>query len=224
MELGRSGRDALDLPDGAAAGILRLAAPIAVAPGDRFVLRRSSGAERIVGAVLDVTPPRGISRRRQTAERVGRLAAPGGRRRLRPSPTLGSTSTGSLPGPDGRVLVALDIATSVDAVILAAVAAAGDGLTLPACSRRRPGISAPADDRRRARVRPPMTSSTGLSPKAGSCATAPSFARPGAPQRPARSPSLMTRWTASRPPRRRRSTAIGEAARSESARRRGSAR
>ena len=33
--IGRSGRDALDLPDGTAAAIVRLAAPLAVAPGDR---------------------------------------------------------------------------------------------------------------------------------------------------------------------------------------------
>jgi len=73
--IGRSGRDALELPDGAPAAIVRLATPLAVAPGDRLVLRGISGADRIVGAlVLDVAPPRGISRRRQTAERVGRLA------------------------------------------------------------------------------------------------------------------------------------------------------
>ena len=58
--VGRSGRDALDLPDGTAAAILRLAAPVAVAAGDRLVLRRTSGADRIVGAVvLDPMPARG---------------------------------------------------------------------------------------------------------------------------------------------------------------------
>ena len=73
--IGRSGRDALELRDGAPAAIVRLATPLAVAPGDRLVLRGTSGADRIVGAlVLDVAPPRGISRRRQTAARVGRMA------------------------------------------------------------------------------------------------------------------------------------------------------
>jgi selenocysteine-specific elongation factor len=72
---GRSGRDAIELPDGASVAILRLAAPIAVATGDRLVLRRASGTERIVGAiVLDPLPARGLSRRRQTAERVALLA------------------------------------------------------------------------------------------------------------------------------------------------------
>ena len=73
--VGRSGRDALDLPDGTPVATLRLASTVAVAGGDRLVLRRSTGGERIVGAVvLDVTPPRGISRRRQTVERVARLS------------------------------------------------------------------------------------------------------------------------------------------------------
>ena len=66
-----------------ASAILRLAEPIAVAPGDRFVLRRSGGRDPIVGgAVLDVEPPRGVSRRRQTVERV---AAPGGVPSRRPT-------------------------------------------------------------------------------------------------------------------------------------------
>ena len=74
--VGRSGRDAIDLPDGSAVAILRLAAAIAVTTGDRLVLRRASGADRIVGAVvLDPIPARGISRRRQTLERAGRLAS-----------------------------------------------------------------------------------------------------------------------------------------------------
>jgi selenocysteine-specific elongation factor len=71
----RSGRDAIDLADGSMAAILRLVVPVAVAPGDRFVLRRPSGGDRVVGgSVLDIAPPRGISRRRQTAERVSALA------------------------------------------------------------------------------------------------------------------------------------------------------
>jgi selenocysteine-specific elongation factor len=72
--VGRAGRDALTLPDGRAAGILRLAGPIALRPGDRFVLRRGATIEPVGGVVLDTEPPRGISRRRQTPERVGALA------------------------------------------------------------------------------------------------------------------------------------------------------
>jgi selenocysteine-specific elongation factor len=72
--IGRSGRDAIALDEGAAGAILRLAAPIAAAPGDRFVLRRASGPDRAVGGVvLDVAPARGISRRRQSAARVRRM-------------------------------------------------------------------------------------------------------------------------------------------------------
>ena len=73
--VGRSGRDAIDLPDGAAA-MLRLDEPVAVAIGDRFVLRRASGDTVIVGGiVLDPSPARGVSRRRQTADRVEALAS-----------------------------------------------------------------------------------------------------------------------------------------------------
>ncbi len=73
--VGRSGHDAIDLSDGRAAAILRLSEPVAVAIGDPLVLRRGSSEERIVGGiVLDPRPARGISRRRQTAERVDRLA------------------------------------------------------------------------------------------------------------------------------------------------------
>jgi selenocysteine-specific elongation factor len=74
-EVGRSGRDAVDLPDGSAAAILRLAGPLAVAPGDRFLLRRVSRDHRVVGGIaLDIAPARGVSRRRQTRERLAKLA------------------------------------------------------------------------------------------------------------------------------------------------------
>ena len=72
--IGRSGRDALDLDDGTAGAIVRLAAPIAAAAGDRFVLRRSSPAHVVGGVVLDPVPPRGVSRRRQDRTRVMALA------------------------------------------------------------------------------------------------------------------------------------------------------
>jgi len=127
--IGRSGRDALDLPDGTPAAIVRLAAPLAVAAGDRLVLRRTSGADRIVGAlVIDVTPPRGISRRRQTPERVGRLAA---------AVTAGASDDiadarldlhGILEHPDGdvgKIRVASDLVATVNAAILTAVTVGG---------------------------------------------------------------------------------------------------
>src|SRR4051812_31918483 len=47
--VGRSGRDALDLPDGASAAIIRLATPVAVSAGDRLVLRRTGGGGRGTG-------------------------------------------------------------------------------------------------------------------------------------------------------------------------------
>jgi selenocysteine-specific elongation factor len=75
--VGRSGRDAIDLPDGTdVAAVLRLVEPVAAAPGDRFVLRRPSGVSQVVGGqVIDVLPAREVSRRRQTSARVAALAA-----------------------------------------------------------------------------------------------------------------------------------------------------
>ncbi len=73
--VGRSGRDAIELPDGRAAATLRLDQPVAAAPGDRFVLRRVDAPAAVGGVVLDPHPPRRISRRRQTPERVAALAA-----------------------------------------------------------------------------------------------------------------------------------------------------
>jgi len=75
IEVGRAGRDALDLGDGTTAGVVRLSTSIALAAGDRFVLRHGPGRDPVGGMVLDASPARGVSRRRQTSARVGRLAA-----------------------------------------------------------------------------------------------------------------------------------------------------
>ena len=74
VAIGRSGRDGIDFQDGSVGAMVRLDAPVAVAPGDRFVLRRSTPATVIGGVVLDPQPPRGVSRRRQTGGRVAGLA------------------------------------------------------------------------------------------------------------------------------------------------------
>jgi selenocysteine-specific elongation factor len=115
--VGRAGRDALDLPDGTAAGIVRLSKPVALAPGDRFVLRRGPAQAPIGGVVLDVAPPRGISRRRQTAARVANLAggAPGARLDLH-----------GVLSERGGTAVAADVwAIAADAAITAVGEAAG---------------------------------------------------------------------------------------------------
>ena len=146
--VGRSGRDALELANHAWAGIVRLSTPLAAAAGDRLVLRRTSGSDRIVGAiVIDIAPPRGISRRRQSSERVGRLAAAieeGDHARMA---TARLELHGALEGGAGtgvgarqvigqavgsgpmRVEIAPDIVEAVDAVVLATVES---GMTLSA--------------------------------------------------------------------------------------------
>src|SRR3954454_1862125 len=134
--VGRSARDAIDLPDGAEAAIVRLATPIAVGAGDRLVLRRTAGTARVTGAlVLDPIPARGISRRRQTAARVGDLAeaVTAGDR------TAASSARLALHGVVVPTAGVIDLAKTVSTDLLATVEstvhlevtpAAGDGLPL----------------------------------------------------------------------------------------------
>jgi selenocysteine-specific elongation factor len=108
--VGRAGRDAISLPDGTAAGVLRLARPMGLRPGDRFVLRRGATRLPVGGIVLDPIPARGISRRRQTPGRVAALATATG------DPAARLALHGALVGPDGVRLA--------DDVVVAAAAAA----------------------------------------------------------------------------------------------------
>jgi hypothetical protein len=106
--VGRAGRDALTLDDGRAAGIVRFSGLVALRPGDRFVLRRGATVRPVGGVILDSQPTRGISRRRQTADRVSALAAgqPGARLALH----------GLLDGE-----LAPDVAAAAEASMLAAI-------------------------------------------------------------------------------------------------------
>jgi selenocysteine-specific elongation factor len=123
--VGRSGRDALELPDGVA-GILRLDEPVAVATGDRFVLRRAGGEPAIVGGVvLDPSPARGVSRRRQTHDRVGALAGAVASGDLAAIQAARTDLHGILP-PDR---VAPDVRETARAVGRAAVDTQGSTLT-----------------------------------------------------------------------------------------------
>jgi len=120
--IGRAGRDAIDLPDGTAAAILRLAAPMAARPGDRFVLRQPSGDDRAIGGtVLDPAPSIGISRRRQNADRVRRLADATDVQ-VAASIAAGRLDLhGAVRGPDGRMQLADDVAEAGAQEVLAAL-------------------------------------------------------------------------------------------------------
>jgi len=78
--LGRRGPQTIEPGDDGGTAILRLDRAIAVAPGDRFVIRRPSPTSTIAGGrVLDPEPPRGVTRRRSTPARLHALAsAPAG--------------------------------------------------------------------------------------------------------------------------------------------------
>lgn len=126
--IGRSGRDAIDLPGGSAAAIVRLAVPTAVRPGDRFVLRRPSGNERAIGgSVLDVAPTSGISRRRQNADRVRSLAEAIDAQDAATIAAARLDLHGAVRAADGRMRLADD------------VAAIGVREVLAALDRERPG-------------------------------------------------------------------------------------
>jgi selenocysteine-specific elongation factor len=72
--VGSSGREAVALDADRSTALLRLDAPVAVAIGDRFVLRRPSPGEvEGGGTVLDPLPPTGPARRRITLPRIAAL-------------------------------------------------------------------------------------------------------------------------------------------------------
>ncbi len=116
--VGRAGRDSQDLGSGETSAILRLAHPIAAAPGDRFVLRRPSPVETLAGGrILDPRPAHGVARRRITSERLGALAAaaPSSVGWLDARVQLHGALDGSPPN------VAPDVAAAVDAALVGAV-------------------------------------------------------------------------------------------------------
>ncbi len=128
--VGRAGWDALTLPDGRAAGIVRLAEAVAIRPGDRFVLRRGPTVEPVGGHVLDPMPPRGLSRRRQSSARVASLAAG--------DPDARLDLHGALVEPDGRVRLAIDVGNTAAEAVLAAATSG----PVPITAARSAGVAA----------------------------------------------------------------------------------
>ncbi|MFN8620013.1 MAG: selenocysteine-specific translation elongation factor [Chloroflexota bacterium] len=137
--IGRAGRDALGLPDARVIAMLRLERAVAAAPGDRFVLRRVGAGGLVAGGlVLDVVPARGVSRRRQTEDRVAALAAAaaGGDREAIAEARLDLHGLRSDAG--GGIRVAPDVLTAASGAARSAVEgwhasrAADPGMPLPA--------------------------------------------------------------------------------------------
>jgi len=128
--VGRAGRDALDIAGGAVATV-RLGDSLAIRPGDRFVLRRGAPALPVGGVVLDPLPARGISRRRQTTERVERLdrALIGGQSSRDAAAAARLELHGALA--EGRhVTLAEDVARAAAGTALEAVGTAATGAPL----------------------------------------------------------------------------------------------
>jgi selenocysteine-specific elongation factor len=115
--VGRSGRDAAELPGGEVSAILRLERPVAFAPGDRFVLRRPSPTETLAGGrVIDIEPPRGVARRRMTPERLIALAVAAD---VDASRAARLDLHGAIA--EGGVRLAADVAAGLEATILTEV-------------------------------------------------------------------------------------------------------
>jgi len=115
--IGRSRRDSTELPGDEVSAILRLERPVALARGDRFVLRRPSPTGTLAGGrVIDVEPPRGVARRRMTPERLTALAAVAA---IDASDAARLDLHGALV--DARVRLAPDVAAGLTAAILAEI-------------------------------------------------------------------------------------------------------
>ncbi|HKG57435.1 MAG TPA: selenocysteine-specific translation elongation factor [Candidatus Limnocylindrales bacterium] len=123
--LGRRGRAGVLLDDGSVAAILRLERPVAVAAGDRFVLRRPSPPRTEAGGrVLDPSPPAAAARRRVSPERIRALAsATAGKERAAAIVDLHGAV-----GEGGSVTLASDILVASIARAVASVEAAPVGL------------------------------------------------------------------------------------------------
>jgi selenocysteine-specific elongation factor len=121
--VGRAGREAIALPGDEVTAVLRLERPVAVADGDRFVLRRPSpGGTEAGGRVLDSHPPRGVARRRITPERLVALAAPAAPLAGRPEHETALLELHGARTGAGATRLAPDVAVALSEHALAIVA------------------------------------------------------------------------------------------------------
>jgi len=169
----RGARSAEAFPWGETVARLRLDRSVALAPGDRFVLRRPSPGQAVAGGrVLDPRPPAGISRRRASDERLAALAvaAEGPSRALALLDLHGAMARESwlaLGGPDrgaatpavGPLVLAPDV---LDGLVRATLATVGDHHdSQPASAGIANGALRTAvalDLRRRVTIPPPLAS------------------------------------------------------------------
>jgi selenocysteine-specific elongation factor len=122
------------VPADAAGVLLNLAHETATFPGARGVLREPASGAVVAGIrVLDPAPPRGASRRRLTADRLGRLrramdagwaAIDSARTELHGALVVGSGGGGEAdPGVARSLALAPDVRAALDAAVIDAIAA-----------------------------------------------------------------------------------------------------
>jgi selenocysteine-specific elongation factor len=150
--VGRGRADLVPLPDGGVGSQvarLRLARPIAVATGDRFVLRRGGTSGAVIGGqVLDPDPPVGPSRRRVDAGKLAALAGAGPLERAQALVALhGVIDPGRMPfllraADDRAGTVALGGAALGGMLVAGPIAAALDAEAIEAVAGRAGSVSA----------------------------------------------------------------------------------
>lgn len=115
------------VPAAPSLGVLTLERPVATFVGDRGVLREPAAGTIIAGVtVLDTAPPRGISRRRMTAERLERLEHLAGAAAAGDDDSVLAARTdlhGALDVGGPRLALAPDVDAAVGAAVVEAVAA-----------------------------------------------------------------------------------------------------
>jgi len=128
--VGRGRTDGTTLDDGSHVATLRVGCPMAVAAGDRLVLRRPVPIGTVAGGVvLDASPPTGPSRKRMTPERLVALAMAAA-----PDADRGAVAAarlalhGALPSVGPGWLLASDVADLLGSDAIAIVEAAPDGI------------------------------------------------------------------------------------------------
>ncbi|MEK6719830.1 MAG: selenocysteine-specific translation elongation factor [Chloroflexota bacterium] len=130
-DVGRGRTDGTTLDDGTQVATLRLASPMAVAAGDRLVLRRPAPIGTVAGGVvLDPSSPTGPSRKRMTPERLVALAAAAASDADRGAVAAARLALhGALPSVGrGGWLLASDVADLLGSDAIAIVEAAPAGL------------------------------------------------------------------------------------------------
>ena len=148
--IGRGAADLVRLDDGRSVARLRLDRAIAVADGDRFVLRRTAASQVVGGLVVDAQPPSGPARRRPSRALLASLAAGDPNERARALVGLHRVLDPRRVGAPGADLASPPDDAAIDArrvggrLIATSLAASLEELAVAAVGRSRGPVPGPA--------------------------------------------------------------------------------